>query len=115
MSDRLVKYLENGRIVTRGVHRIGADTLIFQDKNDTLKYTYDFAGWLDSDTISSVTIDSNGPTVASANTTTTVTITLSAVNGDGDFTIRITTAAGLIKDFVTQVREREEAYSTDYA
>lgn len=106
MTDRLAKIGENGRATTRGLIKTGPFRfLAFQDRDETLTYTLDLTGWLDGDTISSVALVNNGPTVTKTNTTTTVTLTASGVNGDGDCTVRITTAASLIKDILIRFRE----------
>jgi hypothetical protein len=98
MSNRTIKILENGRMVTRGLFRRGNAAEIIMDRNERLPVTVDWSDWLGSDTISSVTNDAEGASVASeSNTTTTATFTISGAS-TGYVDNRITTAAGSIKE-----------------
>lgn len=98
MTDRVVKVLENNRLVTRGAGHCGRHVFLSLDEDETLPYTVDWSDWLGSDTISSVTNESNGPSVTNAsNTTTTASLTLTA-SSDGYVEHRITTAAGAVKE-----------------
>ena len=98
MSNRTVKILENGRMVTRGLFRRGNAAEIIMDRNESLPVTVDWSDWLGSDTIASVTNDAEGASVSSeSNTTTTATFTVSG-SSTGYVDNRITTAAGSIKE-----------------
>lgn len=104
MADRLVKVLENGRLVTRGLsrHRNGAELLI--DPDESLDVTINWSDWLGDDIISSVTNEANGPSVASASNTTTEASFNVASDGGGFIQHRITTANGLTKELRVYVR-----------
>lgn len=90
MPDRLIKVLEQKKLITRGVSKSGAIVLIEHDDDTILDYTFDWETWLGSDTIASVVVDATGPTaVIKSQTTTQVVLTIS---GDGGFIeLRITT------------------------
>jgi hypothetical protein len=109
MTDRIVKVLENGRFVLRGVHKRGRGVLIFVDEDETLPVTFDWSNWLGTDTISSVANETHGPTVSGAsNTTTTATFKVNA-SGDGYIEHRITTAAGSVKELRLTVNAMSES------
>lgn len=113
MTDRLVKVLENGRLVCRGVRRRGQGAYVVLARNESLPFTVDWSDWLGSDTISSVTNETSGPTVTSAsNTTTTASMTL-ASSYDGWVKHRITTAAGAVKELLVTVNSDNP--SSDYS
>lgn len=114
MTDRLVKILENGRTVTRGIFRRGRGAEILLDREEALPVTLDWSDWLGSDTISSVTNASEGASVSSeSNTTTTNTFTVSGAS-TGYVDSRITTAAGSIKEFRVYVRNYDGSREKDY-
>jgi len=103
MTDRLIKVLENGRFVARGVGRHNNGVVINLTEDESLPYTVDWSGWLGSDTISSVTNESHGPTVSNAsNTTTTASLTITA-SSNGYIQHRVTTAAGATKELMIVV------------
>lgn len=100
MTDRLIKVLEQGKTILRGLKPRGNAVVAAQDENETLDYTVNWSGWLGSDTISSVTNTSTGLTVSSAsNTTTAATFKLSG-SISGWLEHRITTAAGRTKELL---------------
>jgi hypothetical protein len=104
MADRLVKVLENGRLITRGLNTLGSNPILFIDEDETLAVSFNWTDWLDGDTISSVANSSHGPGVSGAsNTTTTATFRVSATR-DGYIEHRITTAAGNVKELNLLVR-----------
>ena len=103
MTDRLVKVLENGRLVCRGIRKRGAGAFVRMSENETLPFTVDWSDWLGSDTIASVTNETSGPAVSSAsNTTTIASLTISGAR-DGWIEHRITTAAGAVKELLITV------------
>ena len=100
MTDRFIKVLEQAKLVLRGVKPRGRAVVANQDENEVLTYTVNWATWLGSDTISSVTNESSGITVTGAsNTTTTATFKLSG-NRSGWLEHRIVTAGGLTKELL---------------
>lgn len=114
MTDRLVKVLENNRFITRGIHRRGRAGEILLDRNEALPVSLDWSGWLDSDTIASVTNEASGASVSSeSNTTTTNTFTV-AGSSTGYVDSRITTAAGSVKEFRLYVRNYDGYREKDY-
>lgn len=114
MTDRLVKVLENGRFITRGIHRRGRAGEVLLDREEALPVTVDWSGWLGTDTISSVTNATSGASVSSeSNTDTTNTFTVSGAS-TGYVDSRITTAAGSIKEFRLYVRNYDGWREKDY-
>jgi len=110
MTDRLIKVLEQGRILTRGINKDGSRAFMVKDHDETLPITVDWSAWLGTDTISSVTNEAHGPGVSSAsNTTTKASLTISGNSGHVEH--RITTAAGAIKE-LTIIVNAEEARKT---
>lgn len=71
MADRLIKVLENGRAVVRGVSERRAGPLVEISDDETLTVTVDWSGWLGSNTISSLANSAQGVTVSGASNTTT--------------------------------------------
>lgn len=114
MADRLVKVLENGRLVTRGIFRRGRGVEILLDRNEVLPITVDWSGWLGTDTIASVTNAASGASISNeANTTTQASMTVSGASC-GYFDNRITTAAGSIKELRVYVRSFDGMREKDY-
>jgi hypothetical protein len=114
VTDRLVKVLENGRLITRGIFRRGRGAEILLDREEALPVTLDWSGWLDTDTIASVTNDTSGASVSSeSNTTTTNAFTISGAS-TGYVDSRITTAAGSIKELRVYVRNYDGSREKDY-
>ena len=102
-------FAENGRASTRGIKQISdAEFLAFQRDAETYDYTLDYANWLGSDTISSVTWAASGTTVSGTSSTTTQA--LQSLHGQGYVDVEITTAAGRIKQDRICVRPREPDY-----
>jgi hypothetical protein len=100
MADRLIRILEQGKLILRGVKPRGRAIVANQDENETLTYTVNWSTWLGTDTIASVTNETSGITVSAAsNTTTTATFKLSG-NRSGWLEHRITTAGGLTKELL---------------
>jgi hypothetical protein len=100
VTDRVIRILEQNKLILRGVKPRGRAVVANQDENETLSYTVNWATWLGTDTISSVTNESSGITVSGAsNTTTTTTFKLSG-NRSGWLEHRITTAGGLTKELL---------------
>lgn len=102
MTDRLIKVLENQRLLTRGCVDMGAYVRIYADRDETLSYTVDWSPWLGSNTIASVSNESHGPTVTSTNTTTAATLTIS--KSPGRIEHRITDSAGQTKELRLDIR-----------
>ena len=114
MADRFVKVLEQGKLVHRGVKPRGRAIVANQDENETLSYTINWAGWLGTDTIASVTNQSTGVTVSGAsNTTTQATFKLTS-NRSGWVEHRITTAGGLTKELLILLEIDGFPVSDDY-
>lgn len=114
MPDRLVKVLENGRLVTRGIFRRGNGVELLIDRNETLGVTLDWSSWLGADTIASVTNATSGPGISSeANTTTQSSFNVSG-SSQGYIEARITTTAGLTKELTVHVRNFDSCRTTDY-
>ena len=113
MTDRIVKVLENGRLVTRGLDQKSTGAVIALDDDETLNVTFDWSGWLGTDTISSVVNDATTTTVSSeSNTTTTATFFISGDAGLVEH--RVTTAAGLTKELKLWVDAPGYALTDDY-
>tara|TARA_R100000951_G_scaffold19244_3_gene16026 strand:- start:12925 stop:13308 length:384 start_codon:yes stop_codon:yes gene_type:complete len=113
MADRIIKILENGRTITRGIGKKTAGSVIELDNEETLPVSIDWSDWLDGDTISSVTNDPTGVTVSGeSNTTTTAAFSLSGNAGLVEH--RITTAAGTIKEHRLYVDAVGYPLSNDY-
>lgn len=100
MTDRIIRILEQGKLILRGVKPRGRAIVANQDENEALSYTINWSDWLGSDTIASVTNESTGLTITSAsNTTTTAAFKLSG-SRSGWLEHRITTAGGLTKELL---------------
>lgn len=107
MTNRLVKMLENGRIVVRGLSRRGIGVEVQMDRDESLPISVDWSGWLGSDTIASVTNAAAGASVsAESNTTDTVSLTLSG-RSTGYLDSRITTSSGKIKELRVFVANKD--------
>lgn len=92
-TDRLVKILEQGKLITRGCEADGAVVLIELDDDTSLDYTFDWSGWLGSDTIASTDNEATGPTVTEKSATTTqVVLTISGNGGLIEHRITTTTS-----------------------
>lgn len=88
-------------------------------ENEAITYTIDYAGLLDTDTISTSTwtAETTGLTVASAaSTTTTATARLSGSPGEYLATNKIVTAAGDTREqqVVVNIRDNQSDYINDY-
>ena len=96
MTDRTILIAENGRATSRGVRIDGPNRFVAYHRDaDDLIYVLDYAAWLGSGTITSVSRGASGTVVAgTSNTTTTVTQRL---KGRGYVDIAITTAAGMTR------------------
>lgn len=100
MADRVIKILEQAKLILRGVKPRGRAVVANQDENETLSYTVNWAGWLGADTIASVTNQTTGVSISGAsNTTTSATFKLNS-NRSGWVEHRITTAAGNTKELL---------------
>jgi hypothetical protein len=114
MTDRLIKVLEQGKLICRGLKHRGKNVSIAQDSDETLSYSVDWSTWLGSDTIASVINEATGVTVTGAsNTTTTTTFNLNA-SRTGWVEHRITTAAGLTKELLLVVEIDGYPLQDDY-
>ena len=114
MTDRYVKVLEQGKSVLRGLKPRGNAVVAQQDRNESLNYSVNWATWLDTDTIASVTNETTGVSLSGAsNTTTTTTFTISG-NTSGWIQHRITTAAGRIKELLILVEVAGFPVQDDY-
>jgi len=97
MADRLIKMLENGRMVTRGIGQKSTGAILELDLDETLPISVDWSDWLGTDTISSVTNEPTSVSVSNESNTTT-TAAFSVSGSPGVIEHRITTAAGTIKE-----------------
>lgn len=80
--------------------------MAWQRDDDTLTYVLDYSNWLGTDTISSVTRETSGTAATgTSNTTTTATQKL---NSDGYMDIKITTAAGMVRQDRICIKQRSE-------
>lgn len=114
MTDRLIKVLEQDKLILRGLKARGRAAVIAIDDNDLVDLTINWSTWLGSDTISSV---SNTVTRASlsgaSNTTTTATFKISSTSS-GWVEHRITTAGGLTKELLILVEVSGTPILDDY-
>lgn len=79
MTDRLVKVIENGRHVLRGLSKRRAGPLLEISDDEKLTVTVDWSGWLGSNTISSIANTAQSVTLSGAtNTTTQATFDITA-------------------------------------
>ena len=98
MADRIVKVLETGKLILRGLKGRGRAAVLNMDDDETLNLTINWSDWLGSDTISSVT-----------NEVTAVNSTHS-----GWIQHRITTAGGLTKELLILVEVAGFPVMDDY-
>lgn len=114
MTDRLIKVLEQGKLILRGLKGRGRAAVLNMDDDETLNLTINWSDWLGSDTISSVTNEVTGATVASpSNTTTTATFNVSGSHS-GWIQHRVTTAGGLTKELLILVEVAGFPVMDDY-
>ena len=114
MTDRYIKVLEQSKTILRGLKPRGNAIVAAQDRNESLDYSVNWATWLGSDTIASVTNETTSVTLSGAsNTTTTTTFTISG-NTSGWLEHRITTAAGRIKELLILVEVAGFPVADDY-
>lgn len=100
MADRIIKVLEQGKSILRGVKPRGNAIVANQDENEALDYTVNWSGWLGTDTIASVQNVTSGLTLSNAsNTTTAATFKLSGVMS-GWLEHGITTTGGRTKELL---------------
>lgn len=93
MTDRLIKVLEQKKLITRGLSKSGEIALIEHDDDTTLDYTIDWSSWLGSDTIASTDNEATGPTVVvKSQTNTQVVLTISGDGGRIEHRITTTTS-----------------------
>lgn len=107
MTDRTIIFAEGGRASCRGVTQTSeAKFLAWQRDDDDLTYVWNFANWLGSETISSVTREGSGVTAAgTSNTTTTMTQRLT---GQGYMDFKIVTSGTQTKQFRLIIAPRSE-------
>lgn len=107
MVDRTIIFGEAGRASVRGLTQIAeAKFLTHQRDDDNLTYVWDFAGFLGSETISSVAREGSGVTAAgTSNTTTTMTQRLT---GQGYMDFKIVTSGSQTKQFRVVIAPRSE-------
>lgn len=105
----------------RTIYAIKSDKrpVFSQLENEAITYTINYAGLLDTDTISTSTwtAETTGLTIAStANTTTTATARLSGTSGEYLATNKIVTAAGDTRQQQVLIRvvDNQEAFISDY-
>jgi hypothetical protein len=114
MTDRLIKVLQQGKTVLRGLKPRGNAVVATQDENEVLDYIVNWSGWLGTDTIASVTNTTTGLTITNAsNTTSTATFRLSG-SISGWLEHRITTAAGRTKELLVLLEVSGFPITDDY-
>lgn len=114
MTDRIIRVLEQGKTVLRGLKPRGNAIVASHQETDALDYTVDWSRWLGSDTIASVSNTGTGLTLTGqANTATTATFTLSG-SSSGWLEHRITTAAGRVKQLLLLLEVAGFPISPDY-
>ncbi|MEL7452476.1 MAG: hypothetical protein AAGJ50_03780 [Pseudomonadota bacterium] len=95
--DRVVRVLEQGRIVTRGLACRGIEPLLYLQDRETLAISIDWSEWLGADTITAVDNAAECVTVvAESFTPTSASLTLRSRYG-GCVEHRITTTSGETK------------------
>lgn len=112
MADRLVKVLENGRLLTRGCADMDGYIQAFATKDESLTITFEWANWLGSNTIASALNESHG--VSTGAITTDGTQTSFTVSDCGLVQHRITDSAGQTKEVRLRVRSPGETGWKDY-
>ena len=81
MTDRLVKVLENGRLLTRGLTSRRSGPLLEMSDDEKLTVTVDWSAWLGANTISAITNTAQSVTLSgAANTTTQASFDLTATS-----------------------------------
>lgn len=114
MTDRLIKVLEGGRYVTRGLGMRRSGPVLEISDGETLTVTVDWSGWLGDLTISSVSNTVQGVSLTSAaNTTTQASFDVSAT-ASGWIEHIITTSDGQKKRLNILVRHDEPMSAHDY-
>jgi hypothetical protein len=114
MTDRLIKVLQQGKTVLRGLKPRGNAVVATQDENEVLDYIVNWSGWLGTDTIASVTNTTTGLTITNAsNTTSTATFRLSG-SISGWLEHRITTTAGRTKELLVLLEVSGFPITDDY-
>jgi hypothetical protein len=114
MTDRYIKVLQQSKTILRGLKPRGSAIVAQQDSDETLNYSVNWATWLGSDTIASVTNETTGITLSAAsNTTTTSAFTISG-QSSGWLEHRITTTAGKVKELLILVEVGGFPVADDY-
>lgn len=105
MPDRTIIFAQNGRHGVRGLSALNPSEFeAYHEDDDALTYIFDFASYLGSDTISSVTRTPSGPTISNeANTTTQMT---QRIAGTGHVDFKATFAGGDKEEFRVFYRPR---------
>lgn len=91
-TDRLVKVLEQGRLITRGVQQHDGQVVMDLHDDEQRLITIDWSAWLGSDAIASKATETHGPTVTDSSPSNTQT-TLLISGSPGCIQHRITTAS----------------------
>lgn len=112
MADRLIKVLENGRLLTRGLANLEGAVQAYVGKDEALTFTVDWSNWLGARTIASVANEVHGPTLTASNTTTTASLTVS--RAPGTIYHRITDSDGQTKELRIHVRSPDQSAVRDY-
>lgn len=113
MTDRLVRVLENGRLITRGLNDMGSHVRLTLDEDETLTLTINWTGWLGTEDISSTENEVDGPTAGSITTASGVN-TFTVSGNPGWIQHRITTDGGQTKELRIRVQSSEPLYRDDY-
>jgi hypothetical protein len=114
VADRIIKVLEQEKLILRGLKQRGRAAVIAIDDNDTLDLTINWSTWLGSDTIDSVINTVTRASLSGAsNTTTTATFKIGSTSS-GWVEHRITTAGGLTKELLILVEVSGTPLLDDY-
>lgn len=126
MTERIIRFRQNRRFITRGVtYNPGSDRFeIDINEGETLDTTLNFAHLLTSgETISSVTSESDGITATTSVSSPNITLTLSNMSGysTADITLTVTRSGGQVhkvrirarqtRDYTTQRRYTSWSYA----
>lgn len=83
-------------------------------EGETIKPILDLTNWLDSETISAVSITSDGATLSHTESNGVITLTVSGVNAWHDATITVTTSGGRVLKERIRITEPHTTYRDDY-
>jgi len=113
-TDYLVKVLEQGKMITRGIQDVDNDLYLEMDDDEIKLVTFDWSKWLGSETVSTKATETDGPTVVESSPSTTTTTVL--ISGDGGLIQhRVTTSGGRKEEKKIYVNSDRVARFSDYS